>query len=183
MWTVILIFVINIVYVSLSTFRMILTFKGYRYIAAFVSMVEVVVYVVGLGLVLQNLSEIQNVIAYALGFGVGIIVGTKLEERLALGYTMVNVITVTENNELANILRNDGYGVTVWDVSGREGGRQEMQILTPRKDEGKLYARIKEVEPRAFMISYEPKTIHGGFWVKRLRKGKLYKDGKKDNMV
>ncbi|WP_368738761.1 DUF5698 domain-containing protein, partial [Escherichia coli] len=48
---------------------MILTLKGYRYIAAFVSMVEIVIYIVGLGLVLDNLNEIQNIIAYALGYG------------------------------------------------------------------------------------------------------------------
>ena len=182
-WTVLLIFCINIVYVSLSTFRMILTFKGYRYIAAVVSMVETAIYVVGLGLVLSNLSEIQNLIAYALGFGAGIIVGTKLEEKLALGYTMVNVITMGGDSILASSLRDEGYGVTDWNVNGREGARHEMQILTPRKDEAKLYTRIKEIDPKAFMIAYEPKTIHGGFWVKRIRKGKLFKDGKKDSMV
>ncbi|MGB2992892.1 MAG: DUF2179 domain-containing protein, partial [Paenisporosarcina sp.] len=25
------------------------------------------------------------------------------------------------------------------------------------------------------IIAYEPKTIHGGFWVKTVRKGKLFK--------
>ena len=71
---------------------MILTLKGYRYIAAVVSMVEVVIYVVGLGLVLDNLNEIQNLIAYAVGYGCGVIIGTKIEEKLALGYVTVNVI-------------------------------------------------------------------------------------------
>lgn len=81
-WIMVLtIFVINIVYVTLSTTRMILTLKGYRYIAAFMSIVEVTVYVVGLGLVLDNLDAIQNLVAYALGFGTGIIVGSKLEEK------------------------------------------------------------------------------------------------------
>ncbi|MYL61387.1 DUF2179 domain-containing protein, partial [Virgibacillus halodenitrificans] len=67
-----IILVINIVYVSLSTVRMILTLKGRRYIAAIVSMFEIVIYVVGLGLVLDNLDQIQNLIAYAVGFGTGV---------------------------------------------------------------------------------------------------------------
>ena len=67
-----IIFLINIVYVTFFTMRMILTLKGYRYIAACVSMVEVVVYVLGLGLVLDNLNEIQNLIAYAVGYGLGL---------------------------------------------------------------------------------------------------------------
>ena len=88
-----IILIINIVYVSFFTIRMILTLKGYRYIAAFVSMVEVVIYVVGARLVLDNLNQIQNIIAYAVGYGIGVIVGTKIEEKLALGYITVNVIT------------------------------------------------------------------------------------------
>src|SRR5690625_4621622 len=89
---VVIILVINIVYVSFSTVRMILTLKGRRYLAAFVSMFEVVIYILGLGLVLDNLDKIQNLIAYAVGFGIGVVVGSKIEERLALGYITVNEI-------------------------------------------------------------------------------------------
>lgn len=46
---VLIILVINIVYVSFFTIRMILTLKGQRYLAAFISMIEVVIYVSGLG--------------------------------------------------------------------------------------------------------------------------------------
>ena len=62
--------------------RTILTLKGYRYVAAVVSFMEVLVYVVGLGLVMSSLDQIQNIFAYALGFSVGIIVGMKIEENL-----------------------------------------------------------------------------------------------------
>ena len=47
------------------------------------------------------------------------------------------------------------------------------KILTPRKYELKLYQKIKELDPKAFIIAYEPKTIYGGFWVKSVKKGKL----------
>src|SRR5690606_24470116 len=127
---VLIIFVINIVYVTFFTIRMILTLKGYRYIAAAVSTVEVLVYVLGLGLVLDNLNEIQNLIAYALGFGCGVIIGTKIEEKLALGYITVNVITADENKKLPRLLRDKGYGVTDWSANGLEGNRSALQILT-----------------------------------------------------
>ncbi|WP_409252684.1 DUF2179 domain-containing protein [Bacillus sp. SCS-153A] len=165
-----IILTINIVYVSFFTIRMILTLKGYRYIAAFVSTFEVVIYVVGLGLVLDNLNEIQNLVAYAVGYGLGVIAGMKIEEKLALGYITVNVITADYDNELPERLRSKGYGVTNWAAHGLEGDRMAMQILTPRKNEVKLYQTIKELDPKAFIIAYEPKTIHGGFWVKTVRK-------------
>nr|WP_061810338.1 DUF5698 domain-containing protein [Rossellomorea vietnamensis] len=173
---VIIILLINIVYVSFFTIRMILTLKGYRYFAAFVSTFEVVIYVVGLGLVLDNLNEIQNLIAYAVGYGLGVIVGMKIEEKLALGYITVNVITKEYDKALPNELRARGYGVTNWEANGLEGNRMALQILTPRKYEMKLYDTIKELDPKVFIIAYEPKAIHGGFWVKtvrNIRKGKL----------
>lgn len=170
----VIILIINIVYVSFFTIRMILVIKGHRYLAAFISMIEVVIYVIGLGLVLKNLNEIQNLIAYALGYGLGIIVGTKIEDKLALGYIMVNVITKEYDRDLPRVLREHGYGVTSWMAWGLEGERLAMKILTPRKHESKLYSLIKELDPKAFFIAYEPKTIFGGFWVKSIRKGKLF---------
>ncbi|WP_338752942.1 DUF2179 domain-containing protein [Bacillus sp. FJAT-52991] len=173
LFMVAIILIINVVYVSFFTIRMILTLKGYRYFAAFVSMIEVIIYITGLGLVLDNLNEIQNVIAYAVGYGLGVIVGMKLEEKLALGYITVNVITKEYDKDLPKTLRAEGYGVTSWASNGLEGERMSLQILTPRKYELKLYTKIKELDPKAFIIAYEPKTIHGGFWVKNVKKGKL----------
>jgi len=176
---VVIILVINIVYVSLSTIRMILTLKGRRYIAAFVSMFEVVIYVVGLGLVLDNLDQIQNLIAYAIGFGTGVVVGSMIEERLALGYITVNVVSSNPDLNFTEQIRQKGYGVTSWPAYGMDGDRLAMQILTPRKYEQNLYEAIKSIDPKAFIISYEPKQIHGGFWVKTVRREKLKKAKKK----
>lgn len=168
-----IILTINIVYVSFFTIRMILTLKGQRYLAATISSVEVVIYVVGLGLVLDNLDQIQNLIAYAVGYALGVLVGMKIEEKLALGYITVNVISNEWEKPFTKLLREKGYGVTSWMAYGMEGDRLAMQILTPRKYEESLYKLIKEIAPKAFIIAYEPKTIYGGFWVKSVRKGRL----------
>ncbi len=138
------------------------------------------VYVLGLGLVLDNLNEIQNLIAYSVGFGTGVIVGTKIEEKLALGYITVNVISSDPDIDFTRRLREKGYGVTSWFAYGMEGDRLAMQILTPRKYELQLYETIKTIDSKAFIISYEPKQINGGFWVKQVRKGRLFNQ-KKNN--
>lgn len=171
-----IILVINIVYVTLFTVRMILTLKGLRYVAAFVSMIEVIIYVVGLGLVLDNLNEIQNLIAYAIGYGIGVVAGSLIEEKLALGYITVHVVSTNPDLAFTRKIREKGYGVTSWSSYGMDGDRLSMEILTPRKYELRLYELIQEIDPKAFIISYEPKRIHGGFWVKQVRKGKLMKN-------
>lgn len=167
------IFLINVIYVTCLTMRMILTLKGYRYYAAGVSVIETVIYVVGLGLVLNSLDKIENVLAYAIGFGVGIIIGMKLEEWIALGYIVVNVTTADYEKDIPRKLRDLGYGVTHYAANGRDGQRMVMQILTPRKYELKLMDTVKTLDPKAFIIAYEPKNIHGGFWVKGLRSKRL----------
>lgn len=152
---------------------MILTLKGRKYLAAIVSVFEVVVYIMGLSIVLDNLDGIQNIIAYALGFALGIITGSFIEEKLALGYITVNVVSGDPSLNFSERLRKEGYGVTSWRSSGRDGDRLSMQILTPRKYELNLYKIISDIDPKAFIMSYEPTQIHGGFWVKQIRKGKL----------
>lgn len=173
-WLMVLaIFIINVAYVTCLTMRTILTLKGYRYVAAVVSFLEVLVYVIGLGMVMSSLDQIQNVFAYAFGFSIGIIVGMKIEEKLALGYTVVNVTSSEYELDLPKQLRDLGYGVTHNTAYGRDGTRLILQILTPRRFELKLIETIKQIDEKAFIIAYEPRTIHGGFWVKGVRSKKL----------
>ncbi|EAG7698395.1 DUF2179 domain-containing protein, partial [Listeria monocytogenes] len=146
------IFIVNILYVTIYTVRLLLTMKGYRYLAALSSVFEMIIYVVALSLVLDNLNNIANVLAYAIGFGVGIIVGMKIEERIALGYITVNVITKEYNLDLPNQIRDLGYGVTSWLASGRDGERMMLEILTQRKNERKLYKHIIEIDNGAFIV-------------------------------
>lgn len=176
---IVIILAINIVYVSLSTLRVILTLKGRRYIAGTIGTFEIVIYTVGLGIVLDNLGEIQNLIAYGLGYGIGVVVGSKIEEKLALGYITVNVVSSNPDIEFTRKLREKGYGVTSWQAYGMDGDRLAMQILSPRKYELNLYEAIKSIDPKAFIITYEPKQIHGGFWVKQIKRGRIKKSVEK----
>lgn len=165
-----IIFFIQIVYVSAFTLRMILTMKGQKYVAAAISTMEVTIYVLGLNLVLQYLNQALSLIVYALGYALGILVGAWLEEKIALGYVTVKVISNNPSSELAMALRDKGYGVTSWIGNGRDGERLVMEILAKRKNEEKLFSTILSIDPKAFVITLEPKTFHGGFWTKSIRR-------------
>lgn len=169
----VMIFFINFAYVTLNTLRFMLTMKGYRLLAPIMSMVEITIYILGLSLVLDHVDNPLNLFIYALGYAIGVSVGIKIEDKLALGYIMVSVILPTNTDQevsLPRILRDNGYGVTQSYGEGLEGDRMVLEILSPRKNERTLYRLIKEVEERAFIISYEPKYISGGFWTKKVRK-------------
>lgn len=168
-----MIFLINFTYVTVSTIRLMLMMKGYRLLAPLLSMVEITIYVLGLSLVLDRLDNLFNLFIYALGFGVGILMGIKIEDYLALGYIMTTVILPSNSAEertLPNALREEGYGVTQSLGEGLAGPRVILEILALRKNERNLYQVIQEVEPRAFIITHEPKYISGGFWSKKVQK-------------
>ncbi|KZE82343.1 MULTISPECIES: DUF2179 domain-containing protein [Paenibacillus] len=164
------ILVIQLIYVSAYTLRMILTLKGQKYIAALISTVEVTVYVLGLNVVLKYLDHVASLAVYAIGYALGILIGAWIEEKIALGYVTVKVISNETNGGIANALRDKGYGVTAWLGSGRDGERLVMEILAKRKNQNKLYQSILELDPKAFVITVEPKQFHGGFWTKAIRK-------------
>jgi len=166
---VLIIIGINILYVSFFTLRMLMVIKGYRVMASLLAMVEVFIYLKGLGLVLDNLDNPINLAAYCIGWGMGVFIGSKIEEKLALGYVTVQVVVDSLEMELAGKLREHGYGVTSWVAEGRDGPRMMMQVLAKRSNEQKLWKLIASLAPKAFIVSFEPKHLKGGFWVNRLR--------------
>lgn len=168
--TLLFIFAIQIIYVSAYTLRMILTLKGQKYIAALISMVEIVIYVLGLNLVLSYLDQIAALLVYAVGYGLGILIGAWIEEKIALGYVTVKVICDQANGQIVSALREKGYGVTSWLGSGRDGDRLVMEILAKRKNQKKLYDTILQLDAKAFIITVEPKQFHGGFWTRSIKR-------------
>ncbi|WP_166238280.1 DUF2179 domain-containing protein [Paenibacillus turpanensis] len=170
MWTLVFTIIgINVAYVSIFTLRMIFVIKGKKLLASGLSMVEVFIYLMGLTIVLDNLDNPINVAAYCLGFGIGVLLGGKVEEWLALGYATVQVIIDEFQADLPVKLRELGYGVTSWLADGKDGRRLVMQVLVKRSNEAQLYRHLELLAPKAFVISYEPKSFKGGFWVKRIR--------------
>lgn len=165
---VVVIVVINIIYVSLSTIRFIFVMKGQRVLAGGLSMIEVFVYIIGLDIALKNIGQPINLAAYCVGWGIGVYLGSRIEEWLALGYVTVQIVVDNEQSTLPNQLRDKGYGVTSWIAEGRDGPRLTMLVLAKRSNEKKLLHLLGNIAPRAFVVSHDPKTFRGGFWVKRI---------------
>ncbi|MEI4771357.1 DUF2179 domain-containing protein [Psychrobacillus sp. FJAT-51614] len=163
---ILLIVIINVTYMTLTTLRLILVIKGYRGVASFLSMAEVFVYLMGLTMVLDNLDKPLNILAYCIGWGLGVYLGSIIENRLALGYIVFEVIVDSLEIELPAQIRTKGYGVTSWVADGKDGKRLCMKVLAKRKNEQKLKNYIMSLSPKAFIISYEPTRFNGGFLVK-----------------
>lgn len=166
---ILLILLLQLIYVPIYTLRTIFLVKNVMMLASILGIVEMLIYVFGLSIVFGDDKSIATMVVYAVGFGLGIILGTKLEQRLAIGYINVTVNTQVKNEELICMLRNNGFGVTLCTGEGRDSNRYRMEILTKRNRENELIATVEKYEPKAFIISYEPRRFKGGFLLDRVK--------------
>lgn len=159
-----LIFSARLADVSLATIRMIMVIRGKRIIAACIGFVEAGIYILAVAKVLSAMSNPLNVLAYALGFATGNYVGIFLEEKMALGSIIVQVISEHEITELVEKLRDDGFGVTVVEGCGREGIRYLLNVTLQRKKLSKLYSVIDNHDKNAFVTVTDARAIRGGYF-------------------
>lgn len=160
-----LIFIARISDVSLATMRTLMVVQGRRRQAAIIGFFEVIIYVTALGKVVSGLNDIGNLLAYALGFACGNYIGIFVEEKIALGNLTAQVILKgSENQELINILREKGFGVTVLQGYGKEGSREVLNITLNRKDLDVLRNILEENDSSAFITVNTTKPISGGYF-------------------
>lgn len=149
--------------VSLGTVRVLMLMRGKRIIAAILGFFEVSVYILALGRVVSHLNDPFKVIAYGLGFSLGTLTGGFIEERLAIGHTLVQVISKQKSADLIRRLREDGFGVTVVEGQGRSGPRSILHITLRRKNLPQLLGAIDQVDPDAFITTFDARKAKGGF--------------------
>lgn len=164
-----IIFLAQATYVSITTVRWIILVKGGRLLASVISFFEVILWVYALGLVVSQLSNPWKVVTYALGYAVGSLVGSKIEERLALGYVLFQVIT-TRIGQLAPQLREHGLGVTDWRAEGRMGEREVLMVVARRKNGPQVVRLLEELDPQAFVVQLDASWYKGGF-IQKILKG------------
>jgi len=166
------IFLARVTDVSLATIRMLMVVQSRKLHAAIIGFFEVIVYVTVLGKVVSSLDNIGNLLAYALGFSCGNYIGIIIENRIALGKIAAQVVLKGDNNqELVEILRDNGFGVTVLNGSGKEGNREILHIAINRKDLDILKKIIYEHDERVFITANSINPISGGYY-SSLRKKK-----------
>lgn len=146
-----LIFLARICDVSLGTVRMMLTVSGHRYAAALLGFVEVVIWVFAVGGALAYLPNPLAVLGYAGGFAAGTLVGMWIEDRMALGYRVVQVISPRTDTEVAGVLRERGHRVTRVDGHGRAGPVEIAFLVVKRRRVQKLLREIREFAPSSFI--------------------------------
>ncbi len=167
---IILLLVLQLVYVPMLALRTISMVKKLTLMTAVFGFLESIIYVFGLAIVLTGEQNIVQMLVYALGFSLGLIVGIHIENKIAIGYTSILVNIKEMNHKLIGTVRERGFGVTVFKGEGKDSPRYRLDILTKRTRENELLELISEYEPNAFILSYEPTRFKGGFMEMLMKK-------------
>jgi uncharacterized protein YebE (UPF0316 family) len=159
-----IVFFARVADVTLGTMRIIFTSRGKRNIAPLMGFVEVFIWIVVVGQIVKNVHSITAYIGYAAGFAAGTYIGMKIEERLALGTLVLRIILPQRGDELAQTLREAGFGVTIVNGEGASGAVKLLYTVIKRKDMKTVSGIIHSIAPNAFFSVEEVRLAESGIF-------------------
>jgi uncharacterized protein YebE (UPF0316 family) len=158
------IFAARTINIALDTLRFMFSLRGKRTMSWVLGFVESVLFVMIIGQVLNNLSNPLNIIGYAAGFATGTVLGMAIEKRLAIGYTHFSIVSRSHSTEIADALRDEGYGVTEIPARGRESNFMLVDCHVRRKQADDVEVLALKIDPDAFITAEEVTPRRSGIW-------------------
>ncbi len=154
------VFLSRVLDVSIGTIRMIATVQGRVLMAFVLGLFEVTIWLIVIATVVNTvLARPWLLIFYALGFSTGNVVGIILEHRLALGHTVLRVITGRNAEAIKTMLTSGGFRVTQFEGIGAKGPVSELQIVCERKLLTRALKIVQAIDPEVFYICETPTRV------------------------
>lgn len=125
--------------------------KGYGLAAPILGFFEVLLWIIVIGQIMQNVNSVTNYLAYAGGFATGTYVGMYIENRLAIGTNLIQVITRKAASGLIRALRKRKIRTASVKAYGNNGPINILYITTQRRNLQPLFKIIKKYNPNAFV--------------------------------
>ena len=127
--------------------------------AGVLGFVQSLIWVSAAGIVLTNLDSPVRIIAFSLGFGVGTALGSVIEQKLALGNSILRIVTPTGSPSVEDALRGAGYGVTVLNARRLRGDVRLAWTVVPRRQTRDVLRRVQDTNTEAFVTVQSVSTI------------------------
>ena len=168
-WGALLIFALRVVDVTLDTLRVLFAIRGRREVAGILGFCMALVFIFAVGNAVKHLDSPWHILGYAAGYATGTMVGITIERRLAYGLATVRVVSRVSGVEIAEALRERGYGVTETPGFGRDGSVEILHSTVQRQHLDDVLATIDTWDSRAFVTVEEPRVLRGGSIAQRRR--------------
>jgi uncharacterized protein YebE (UPF0316 family) len=159
-----LIFALRIVDVSMAIVRILMVVRGRKGLAWVFGFIQALVYIIAIREVMADLGNWVNILAYAAGFASGNVAGIWLEERMAIGYGHVRIMSPRLGSQLTERLREAGHAVTVLAGRGKDGMVDILLTTVPRRQIRSVSKLVEETDPGAFMTVESVRPLRKGFF-------------------
>ena len=166
-WVVLplLIFLARICDVSMETIRVIYISKGIKFLAPVIAFFEIVIWLLAMEVVMRDLTNIANFLAFAFGFAMGTYVGLIIEEKLSIGMVILRIITTeNSNDEIISFMQAENYGITTLDAAGARGNVKMILSLVNRTDVSPITEHIRTINPHAFFSIEDVRYVNEGIF-------------------
>jgi uncharacterized protein YebE (UPF0316 family) len=158
------IFGLRVLNMSMDTLRLLFTMRGKKALSWVIGFLVSLVYVLLLTSVLSNLNNPLYIIAYSAGFATGGVVGMWIEERLAIGFVHLQVISPRRGVVMAEKLRENGFAVTEIPARGKDGMVSLLNLSVRRKQAVAVQKIVNECDEAAFVTAEDVHPVRRGFW-------------------
>lgn len=161
-WLPLMIFAARICDVTIGTIRIILVARGQKVVAPLLGFIEVLIWIIAMGQIMENLDNWVTFLFYAAGFATGNYVGMIVEEKIALGIVGLRLVTAKPAGDLILALQENGYGHTHMDAHGATGPVNVLFITVNRKNLKDLITLVNEYNPGAFYTVEDIRFVNRG---------------------
>lgn len=159
LFSALLIFFMRIADVSLGTLRIVMLVRGRRSLAGLLGFCESLIWLLAASQVIGNLDNPLKLVAYAGGYAAGTMLGSTIERWIAMGQSMLRIVTPVDSPPVAPALRQAGFFVTVLNAEGRDGDVRVAFSVIPRRRMNEVIDIICRANPKAFVTFEEVSTM------------------------
>ena len=154
--------------VILGTVRHIAMLKGSRALTIVIGFFEGVVAITVAITVISNAVKqginIFIIASYGAGFALGFFIGMIISNKISRDIFSVNIISTKYSDEIEKILRANGFGLTCYTGSGKDGEIKMLNTICKKSDLPKLHDLAQAIDADAIVASHTLEKMRGGFF-------------------
>lgn len=144
------IFFARVLDVSINTIRIIYVMAGKKYMATLLGFFESLIWLVAIRQIFNHLDNIYSYIAYPAGFAVGILVGMRIEEKIALGKLIIRIISKENIAPFKQFLIEKDLRYSMIQSEGTTGEESILFTVIKREQLEEIEAALRNSIPNAF---------------------------------
>lgn len=148
------IYIIKTIGGGLANYRLILMKEGNTLVAAIVTVLSSLTWILAMGLVMTNINEDYFIILpFVAAVVTGNYIGIFINNKIKTGSILTTLITNEKNDHILKELGESGFEVHSVSGEGKDEKRRVIFIKSSKKEHSKVINQIKEKNFKEFVIN------------------------------